>query len=367
MPEPFEPLGVWPPPGAAPPGAAAAGADGAGAATAAPPVPMPFQVLLDEAMRRARRHLRTIYLPISVPVAAITAGIAALQAVWLGPEAMSGTDPWQSIARSCSFVLVALPLGVVMGLLYAAMVVAAVDAVAGRGVDIRRALRFVVRPGVLGAQLLVLVCMVGALVCCVVPAFYVVPLLSLALPAMAEEGVTGAAALRRSAELTQHNPQRRWLTSPIVKILALFAVVMIISYLASLVLVMPVTILQWLTLMRKVAAGQDIQRSMSGILWMQVPLRCLSSFVTSAVYLYSSFAIALMFFDLRARREGDDLRRAIAGMTGAAPEPPPPALLPPLAPPPLVPGSPGSPRPSAAPDSPAPPRWPPEGQGGQTQ
>jgi hypothetical protein len=358
MPEPSEP-----------PGAAAAGAGGA-AAAAPPPVPMPFQVLLDEAMRRARRQLRAIYLPIALPVAAITAGIAALQALWLGPEAMSGTDPWQSIARSCSFVLVALPLGLVMGLLYAAMVVAAVDAVAGRGVDIRRALRFVVRPGVLGAQLLVLLCMLGALLCCVVPAFYVVPLLSLTLPAMAEEGVSGTAALRRSAELTQHNPQRRLLTSPIVKILALFAVVMVISYLVSLVLVMPVTILQWLTLMRKVAAGEDIQRSMSGLLWLQVPLRCLSSFVTSAVYLYSSFAIALMFFDLRARREGDDLRRAIAGMTGGVPEPPPPTPppptpLPPLAPP-LVPGSPG---PSSSPDSPPPPppRWPPEGQGGQAQ
>jgi hypothetical protein len=330
------------------------------------PGPMPFPVLLDEAMRRARRHVRTIYLPLALPLAVINAAVAVLQAVWLGPEKMSSTDPWQSIARSCSVMLVSLPLSVVMLLLHAAMVVAAVDAVAGRGVSVRRALRFVVRPGVLGAQALVTLCVAAAFLCCVLPGLYVLPLLSLTLPAMAAEGLTGSAALNRSAELTRHNPQRRILSSPLLKILALFAVVMLISYLVSLVLILPVTITQGLTMMRKIAAGEDLQRSLSGYLWWQVPLISLSSFVTSGVYVYASFALALLFFDLRARREGDDLRLAIAGLDGAAgggPESPPPAPLPPLAPPPLVPPPPGAggfggawPRGPTAGGGPGPPR-----------
>ncbi len=325
-----------------------------GAAPGAPGIgggirgPMPFPALLDEAMRWARRHVRSIYLPLALPLAAVNTVVAVLQAVWLGPEKLSSTDPWQSIARSCSFVVVSLPLSVVMLLLHAAMVVSAVDAVAGRGVSIRRALRFVVRPGVLGAQMLAMLCVLAAFVCCVLPALYVLPLLSLTLPAMAAEGLTGTAALSRSAELTRHNPQRRILTSPLVKILALIAVVVLISYLVSLVLILPMTITQGVTMMRRIAAGEDLQRSLSGYLWWQVPLIGLSSFVTSGVYLYGSFALALLFFDLRARREGDDLLLAIAGLEGTAgggPKPPPPAPLPPLAPPPLVPPPPGAGRP----------------------
>jgi hypothetical protein len=331
------------------------------------PGPMPFAVLLDEAMRRARRHVRTIYLPLALAIAAVNVVVATVQALWLGPEGMSSTDPWQSIARSCSFVVVSLPLTVVSLLLHSAMIVAAVDAVdavAGRGVSLRRALRFVVLREVLGTQLLVGVCVLAAALCCVLPVFYVGPLLSLTLPAMAAEGLTGSAALSRSAELTRHNPQRRFLTSPLVKILALFLVVTVISYLVNLVLILPATVTHGLSVVRKMAAGEDLQKSLSGFLWWQVPLVCLSSFTTSAVYVYASFALALLFFDLRARRDGDDLRLAIAGMAGTAPgnlessEPPPP--LPPLAPPPLVPPPGGGGFGGAWPDRPAAP----EGQAG---
>jgi hypothetical protein len=321
----------WPP---VPPAGATAGA-------AAPPAPMPFLALLDEAMRWTRRQWRAILPPIAVPVAVVSAGIAALQAVWQSPAGLVGVDPWQVLARGCWFVLMSLPLAVLIGLFYAAMAVAAVDAVDGRGVDVRRALRFVVRPGVLGAQLLVVLAMVAAALCCVFPLLYVGPLLSMTLPAMAAEGVTGPAALRRSAELTRHNPQGGWRSNPIVKILVLYVVVLAISYLVGLVVAGPLLIVQMVWLFRKAASGQDVHQAMAVFLWLQVPVRFLSSLASTAVYLYSCFAGALLFFDLRARREGDDLRRAIAAMAGAGPEPAPPAPLPPLQTPPFEPGSTG--------------------------
>jgi len=122
------------------------------------------------------------------------------------------------------------------------------------------------------------------------------------------------------------------LTSPLVKILALMTVVQVISLLATAVLQLPLGLVRIVVFVRKAASGEDLPGWFSSFLWLQVPLSCLASLIMSAVYLYSSFATALLFFDLRARREGDDLRLAIAGMTGApsaASVPSNPSALPP--------------------------------------
>ncbi len=298
--------------------------EAAGGAAPLPPIsPIPFRMLLDEAVPWTRRHLRTIYPPLALLMAIATAGVAAAQARWQVPSAMNAVDPRQSLVRLYAVLGATVPFLLVVGLLHGAMTVAAVDAVAGRAVDVRRALRFMVRPGVLGALSLAMLCILGSWACCCFfPVLYVWPLLGMTLPAMAAEGVTGTAALRRSAQLTRHNPRRRFLTSPIVKILALSVVVGILSYLASLVLQLPLQVLQGLVFLRRAASGEDLPAWFSGAAWLQVPLTFLAALVTSAVALYSSFATALLFFDLRARREGDDLRQAIAGMTGAGPEPP---------------------------------------------
>jgi hypothetical protein len=330
------------------------------AAGGAPPAdlpftPVPFPVLLDDAVRWTRRYLRAIYPPIAIPAAVLAGLVAAAQVAWQPSQTMTATDPWQSLVRIYAMLAALLPYMLVMAVLYAAMTVAAVDAVAGRAVDVRRALRFVVRPRVLGTQLAAFFLEGAALLCCLVPALYVWPLLRMTVPAMADEGVTGARAIGRSAELAHHNPGRLFRTSPLFKILALMAVVSVISVLATSVLQLPLIVVQVLVFMRKAASGEDLPGWYSSFLWLQLPVRCLASLIVSAVYLYSSFATALLFFDLRARREGDDLRRAIAAMTGARPEPSPPSPLPPLGlPPSPLPAAPLPPLgPSSAPGRPA--------------
>jgi uncharacterized membrane protein len=320
-----------------------------------PFTPVPFPVLLDDAVRWTRRYLRVIYPPIAIPAAVLAVLVAAAQVAWQPSQAMATADPWQSLVRVYGMLAALLPYMLVNSVLYAAMTVAAIDAVAGRAVDVRRALRFVVRPRVLATQLAVF-CLEGvALLFCLLPALYVWPLVRMTVPAMADEEVTGARAISRSAELAHHNPGRRFLTSPLLKILALMAVVSVISLLATSVLQLPLIVVQMLVVMRKAASGEDLPGWYSSFLWLQLPVRCLSSLVISAVYLYSSFATALLFFDLRARREGDDLRRAIAGMTGVRPEPPPPpSPVPPLGlpPSPLPPGPLPPLGPSSAPERP---------------
>lgn len=316
----------------------------------APAVPVPFAVLLDDAMRWTRRYLRAIFPTMAVPIVLLGAGLSAVQVRLQPPQTIGGADPWQSLTRLYAMLAASLPFTLLLQLVYAAMTVAAVDAVAGRAVDSRRSLRFVVRPAVLGTLLLAVVLDLLALLPCGLGALYVWPLLSFTVPAIADEGLTGTTALRRSAQLARHNPRRRLLTSPIVKLLALILVVAVLSYLVSALTQLPVMLAQGAVLIRQAAGGEDVPAWVSGLLWLRVPLGCLSTVLVSVVYLYRSFVIALYFFDLRERREGRDLQRAIAEMTAAGGEPPPPLPpLPPLppvsplGPPPLVPGSPDAP------------------------
>src|SRR5258708_7437473 len=237
-----------------------------------------------------------IYPPIAIPAAVLAGLVAAAQIVWQPSQTMAAADPWQSLVRVYALLAALLPYMLVVAVLYAAMTVAAVDAVAGRAVDVRRALRFVVRPRVLLTQLAVFFLEGVALIFCLLPALYVWPLVRMTVPAMADEGVTGAAAIGRSAELAHHNPRRRLLTSPLLKILALMAVVPVISLLATAVLQLPLMLVQVLVFMRKAASGEDLPGWFSSFLWLQVPLRCLASLIISLLSLYSPFPPALPFF-----------------------------------------------------------------------
>lgn len=54
-------------------------------------------------------------------------------------------------------------------------------------------------------------------------------------------------------------------------------------------------------------------------LWFQVPATLLGSLAQSAVVLYLSFGMALLYFDVRRRREGDDLEAALDELGGRPP------------------------------------------------
>jgi len=296
------------------------------------PAPMPFLVLLDEAMRRVRAHLRAIFPAVALPIALLTTllqvvQILSLRGVLNGEAAPSAMPlfwtPW--------VLLGALILGVVSAVAYTAGQVAALDALSGRPIDMGRAWRFAAQPAVWGTLFLSALFLFLALLLCVVPVFYVAPLLSFAVPAMVEEGVFGMAALSRSADLTRYNPSRRLTESPIVKILVLMLVSTLISYLAGLLVALPFQLPMFVDIFRHALSGdQDVQSAMSRWLWLQVPAAFLSSLVRMAVYLYTAFGIGMLFFDVRGRKEGADLRSQIdAVFPGPPPElplssPPPP-------------------------------------------
>ncbi len=57
---------------------------------------------------------------------------------------------------------------------------------------------------------------------------------------------------------------------------------------------------------------------MDSLLWLQVPGAVLGSLAEVAVTLYLSFGLTLLYFDLRRRKEGDDLEAAVAALEARA-------------------------------------------------
>jgi hypothetical protein len=282
-----------------------------------PPVPagpMPFTKLLDEAMRLVRRHFRAMFPPVAIPLALLATVTGVLQALLMqsmtGGEA--GTPPQP--AFSCGTGFVALLQGILVGIAFVVLQKAAVDATAGRPIDLKESWRFAVQPVVLGTLFLQGLAIAGSALACFFPVFYVAPLLSLVVPIMAEEKVFGGKALSRSSELTRYNPRNRFLETPLVKALVLMIVTAVISYVVAIVVVLPFQIPMFIDIFRKAASGEE--PAIGKWLWFQIPSQILQMLATVAVYTYSSFGYALLFFDARNRKEGSDLAAEINTVFG---------------------------------------------------
>jgi hypothetical protein len=189
----------------------------------------------------------------------------------------------------------------------------------GRPVDMKRAWRFAVRGRVLFTLFLCYVAGLVSFFCCCLPALFVIPLFAFASPVMAEEGRFGFDALSRSSELALHDPGQGLFERPLVKVLLFLVVGVLISYLLGLLVALPFQIPMWVDMFRKAASGEDTLQAMPRWLWLQVPAQFLNALVSTAVYLYMSFGIALLFFDTRGRKEGTDLRSEIDAVFGGPP------------------------------------------------
>jgi hypothetical protein len=212
-------------------------------------------------------------------------------------------------------------LGLVQSLTSGAVGAAAVDAVAGRPLRAAAGWRFALRPSVL-LTLIGLGFLVGlGLMCCLVPGLLAVAYYGFAVPVMAEEGLTLNDALRRSSQLASYNPQKRFFTSPKVKLLVLLFVGYVLSQAVSMLVQMPFAVAQQALLVRDLAAGGDPQEVAfnSRWQWLQIPGTVLGGLAQAAVVVYLSLGTALLYFDVRGRREGADLEAELdALLTGPA-------------------------------------------------
>lgn len=273
---------------------------------------IPFRTLLDHVVVPARRHVRQTLIPIAVPVTVMSVLAAVVQIRW-SRTAMLATpeDLGAFFLGFMALMLVALLTWFVLGMAFSALTVAAMDAVAGREVRMARAWGFVFRPAVFATLVLVGFLDTLSLLACFLPALYVVPLLSLTLPVMVDEGLVGFDAVRRSAELVRFNPTGRLAHSPFVQILLVLMVGAILNYVANIVVQLPFIIAQQLLFLRETFSGPEAAEVLTVALWLQLPASVLGAVVSAVTWLYSAFGICLLFRELRRRKEARDLEQAI--------------------------------------------------------
>jgi hypothetical protein len=286
--------------------------------------PLPLRLLIDEALKYFRAHFFKIYFPVAIPVALLSGLLPLAQMVWF--RSLTGLEnsanPFAMLPGLGAFLLVAILVGVVSGLGYTAVQVACVDAISGRPVSMSRAWLTAVRPRVFGTLVLSWLAMTAGLMCCILPGLYVALLFCVVVPVMVAEGTFGTDALGRSYRLMTYNPQQDFGADPRVKAFLILFVGALLGWVLGFLVTLPLVVVQQIMVFRNVAGATrtDPQAMMQGMLWLQIPTQVLATMARLTVSLYVGFGIALLFFDLRRRREGMDLEAAIGSLSPEAPD-----------------------------------------------
>lgn len=284
--------------------------------------PLPLRILIDQAMVELRRHFRRTYAAVAVPLAVAAALVPITQALFMGPLMSNPGEPRLEliIPGAIAFGLAILAVLVLTLGGFGALYVAAVDGVAGRPIEMGRAWRTMLSPAFGGTFLLAGLATVAGLVLCCVPGIYIGLLLALTVPVMVEERVHGTRAFGRSAELMRHNPSGQFGEHPMLKAFLISFVSALLGYAVSFAFQMPFAVLQQVLMMRSMHEGAkpDPGAMMQQMLWLQVPGQVMGMLVQVVVYMYTFLAFALLFFDLRRRREGGDIEAALGRLAGPA-------------------------------------------------
>lgn len=286
-------------------------------ASSHPLEPIAFRRLLDLVLVPAKRHFRRFFLPVAAPIAGAGLLVGMLQIGWYRSLASDGDFAAILPMLGGVFLLVVLVMAV-YSLAFGALLVASLDAVAGRAIAWRRAWLFVLRPPVFGTMVVVTVLQFFSVLMCFLPVLYVAPTLIFVMPVMVEEDRYGWAAIRRSAQLAHYNPTRSWTTSSWLKTIVFFATATMITYAVSLTVQLPFLITQQIFVFREAAAGAavDPEALLTATLWLQIPTQILGACATAAAWLYWTFGISLFYREIRRQREGADLRQAIDELVG---------------------------------------------------
>jgi hypothetical protein len=275
-----------------------------------------FGELLDTAVRATRRHFTAIYPGVAIPLALSAGTMVVLQLrvfrVFLPGSGQAIPGLADLLGGLLSFALAFLVYLTVYSLGAMAMLAAAVASVTGRELPIARAWMWTLRPRVAWTMLLWVAAIGAGTLLCIIPGIWVALMLALVIPVMVAEELTGGPALARSRALMRHNPERRLATHPVVKFVAISLVGGLVSYAASLAVTLPLAAVQQIMMFRTILTSQGAPTDPAALfsswwMWLQVPQTVLGTLATTAVSLYVSTAVALLYVDLRNRKEGRDL------------------------------------------------------------
>ena len=282
---------------------------------ATPLRPIGLRTLIDEAVKQVRRHFRALFPSIAIP---LVISVSPLFVIYM--RSMSSFIRFDEQAQLDDVLPLFLLAGVIYVLwmaVYSAAFVAALhsamDTLSGRPVSMWKNWLWMFRPKVAGTLGLVFLCSAVASLMCVFPGFYVSLILTFVLPVMVAEDRFGTAALKRSARLLHFNRRQKLGDNPVVKVFVLFLVGWILSAVLSMFVQLLLTIVQQIIMFRSAAEGNapDPIELMERLSWIQLPSAAIGSLATALMFLYLGFGLSLLFFDVRRRREGEDLEAAL--------------------------------------------------------
>ncbi len=282
--------------------------------------PLSVKDLLDRPLRLARTHLRRLYLPFALPLA-LVAGLHPLVQYWLTPATLGRLEN-RLLAQMMVLYGLTLVVLTLYGLAFIVMVVAASDILSGGTGAPSRAWQRALDPRLLLTTVLAWVAFIAGLIFCILPGIYVWLILSATVPVMATERRFGLAALRRSIDLMSHNPRRRVSLDPRARAFLLRVVSSLLGYALTLVVQLPFTIALIIIMLGSTFTGRLDPQVTEKLVWLQVPMNMLGMLAQTLAFLYMAFGIALLYFDVRRRKEGDDLTSAadsLLGRAGSAP------------------------------------------------
>lgn len=291
---------------------------------AVPAEPIPFRVLLDEAMKLTRRHFGTMYLLVAVPLALLAVVTVVLQTRYMREMTGPGGAAAMFSGRGCITFMGSLALSLILqGLTSGVLTSAAVDGANSRPIDMKAKWAFILQPRSIGTLLFSFVAIVAGFICFIVPGIYLMLGLSFVVPVMAAEGLFGSGALGRSWKLVRYNPHKGFLANTSTKVFLLYLVTGLIAYAINFFVQLPFTIMQGARMAHTIASGTAADpRAIAGPVWVQMPSAILGSLVTTAVSIYASFGIVLLYLDVVRRKEGGDLAAAIDARFGGPSAPP---------------------------------------------
>jgi hypothetical protein len=283
--------------------------------------PRAFPQLLDDAVVLARRRPFSVVWRIGAPLAAVNAGWAAITA-WLTTGVYSTGDP-TLLFGALGAMFAALPVFFVAQMVaYSTLAAAATSRALGEEMGLARSLRFVFRLRTLGTLALAAFLLVGSLFLLVFPFFVVSALLSFLYPVMIDEQRAGMDAVSRSSSLVWRNPRGLLQTWPLLLVMAIHTVFFAISTGLSLAVQAPFQVVQQLVTFRQALGGEAADPTeLVGMMWLQVPLGIVSTFTSLLAAWYLFHCLAVVFRDVRERREATTLARRLEGWAATGGEP----------------------------------------------
>ncbi len=288
--------------------------------------PLPLRVLIDEAIRQIRRNFSVLYPPIAVPLALLVVPLSILYFQRISVLTSLSSEGPELPEVFLALGGIGLAFTALMAAHYAAWgacIHATMDAASGRPVAMTKSWLWLLRPRVIWTFLLAMLCWLSASLLCLVPGIYVGFLLSFVGPVMVEEERFGVAALKRSAELLHFNTRLSLGDNPMVKAFLLVVVAWLLVSAVSMAVQMPFALAQQIIFIRQASGGQapDPAALMEGMQWFQLPGAALGALANAAMYLYLNLGVALLFLDVRQRREGADLEAVLKELELSVAEP----------------------------------------------